>query len=186
MFDSTNIFGYTGSPVLKKLQKRSQDDWHCYDAVSNKKAVLMMTMTWAETFNFIKNVNMQRGCLPEPEDVLNGWTDALSLSVVDVNRMSQKMRDIDEGRCAKVENRFRIDAFDKEHAHLPQAQRPVQPDELDDVDTSFGNPLSLAVETKKWRTKEEEETRRREAENLATVTPSSSPVSSSASRKGSS
>ena len=81
VFDDTNVFGYTGSPVLKKLQKESQTAWHCNDTVANRKAVLLMTLKWAEAYNFIKNVVTPRGCMPETEDVLNDWTEHLSLSL---------------------------------------------------------------------------------------------------------
>ena len=78
--------------MLKKLQKSSESDWHCYDTAWNKKSVLKMCMAWSEASNLVKNVNLQRGRLPEPDDVLDGWTNYLSLDVVKIKEKTKKKK----------------------------------------------------------------------------------------------
>ena len=60
LLDQTNAFGYTGSPVLKQLQKSSEVAWHCKDTAWNKRTVLKMCMAWAEAHNLVRREAVYR------------------------------------------------------------------------------------------------------------------------------
>ena len=88
---------------------------------------------WAETFTLVKNMNMQRGRLPEPDHVLDEWTSDTSLDASGVKKMMQTHRDVDEGRLAKMERAFRLVhstknmrvSFDKRHSSPHQAELTI-------------------------------------------------------------
>ena len=119
LFDATNIFGYTGSSVLKKLAKKTLKDWHCYDTTMNKRRVLTMMMAWAEFFNVIKNVDLPRANIFHNKEMeITRQFQEFHFPLEYLQEDLQMMQDIALGKCIEAENKLNLLKWEKVNAGI--------------------------------------------------------------------